>query len=408
MQKKFPAPPFPTFGELIFDLATRSNLVQSNEEDRSLYESLKAFKDERKRPGLSHLDYPVKVVEKLQRRLAKFIRSPEQARGIIQVAEEFRFAYLAANVRHDMTLFDREKTVYILWATVFPAWAAFMLTSLQRLFPGVDITPLLRSKNPLAYHLNQLCPPGSKVTLVCEHRAKKHGIDIENGRKTVHSWLKGEATPGLDNLQDFLEALGHGESTGHLVWIFTARLLEKTEQDYRNAIHNWLGLSKKENPYEHFWKVKNSWGMKIGKELNIGMDRPYVKILKALYEPSEPRSEAYVVGLIERLEKTWEPIREDTLGTVLRLRARLLVLTGHLQEAFELYLESYENGMGRDPDAYKITLDEALSVAGKLKKSKEVKRFHQLLQLYWKTEWDGRDSTLLEHFERMFPSELHY
>jgi flagellin-specific chaperone FliS len=409
MQEQFPEQPFPSFGELMYHFAKNSTLVKSHGDD--LYDALKQFQDERKRPRLAQLHYPVEIMVKVQRRLAKFIRSPEQARAIFQIIESFRQGYIGTIVRHDMTLLNREQTVGLLWLTIFPLWCAFLLTGLQRNYPGVDIRPLLLSKEPLAYHLTQLCPPESKmVTIICDYRADKHGIDRDNTRKTVHGWLSGKNKPSLENLHDFLDALGKN-STHDLMWAFVARLLAKTDAEHKKAILDWVGkMDDKEthNAYDLFGKYKNSLGMHIGKSLNIGMDRPYSKIVKALYEPKEPRNVDYVINLIERLEKTWEPIHYDTLSAVLRLRARLLVLMGRPQEGYERYVESYEQGMGRDPDAYKIALDEALAVAGLLNKPKEVKRFHELLQLYWQTEWDGRDSTLSEHFERMFPRELHF
>jgi hypothetical protein len=84
------------------------------------------------------------------------------------------------------------------------------------------------------------------------------------------------------------------------------------------------------------------------------------------------------------------------------------VLCGNHEQAYEHYLAAYNLGAGRNPKIYQEVIDEALALAGKLGNKKGVRRFSELLYVYWETEWDGHEETLPEHFERKFPEALRY
>ena len=58
---KLPISPYPSIGEIVYEVAVRSGLVLSTD-NGNLYDDLKAFKDERKRPGLDPIEIPSTIL----------------------------------------------------------------------------------------------------------------------------------------------------------------------------------------------------------------------------------------------------------------------------------------------------------------------------------------------------------
>lgn len=69
---KLPISPYPSLGEIVYEVGTRSGLVLSTD-GTGFYDDLKAFKDERKRPGLDPIEVPTNILLKLENRLATYI-----------------------------------------------------------------------------------------------------------------------------------------------------------------------------------------------------------------------------------------------------------------------------------------------------------------------------------------------
>ncbi len=87
---------------------------------------------------------------------------------------------------------------------------------------------------------------------------------------------------------------------------------------------------------------------------------------------------------------------------------RYLALQGRYEEAYLLYVDGYNKGVRRNNDVHTDLLDELLALAGRLGKTKEVKRYHELIQLTGITQWDGKDQSMGTHFECKFPTALRY
>lgn len=198
-----------------------------------------------------------------------------------------------------------------------------------------------------------------------------------------------------------------GEDVASRVWLVVSRLLAKTSPEHRALIADWISADEPlPNSVELFNALRKKIAWDVGAKLSIGPDRPYTKLQAALYDPSVPRDSTAVEDMLRRLEITWAPIVEQSSHIVSWLRGRYLVLSGRYEEAFECYLAAYNYGVGRDPDIYRIVIDEAMALAGKMGKMRAVERFQGWLGLYWTTEWDGQVESLPEHFRRRFPDEL--
>ena len=410
MAQKFPVPPFPSAGELVYEVCIRSGLVPTNDKD-PLYNELKSFKDERKRPALRPIRFPKHVWVDVEKRLAGLIKSDMHALLIFKAGRQFLESYGALIVTTDATLFSREQfEESVLWPSTFASMTAVFLKVFSRIFPGVDAKELLSNPTPLAFHLRTICKNDvDDYKMICHFRAEKYNIQPDNCRTTLDEWLKGEAVPRLESCQDVLDAMDLGDDTSSLVWMLTARLLSKTAPHHREQILYHLkpenGLPKS---HELFRELTRNAGWELGKKLNIGPDRPYGKLREALFNPTVPRDGAAVEDMIARQVKTWEPIAEHTMHEIEWFRGRYLVLCGKPEQAYEHYLTAYNLGAGRDPNVYREVIDEALALAGKLGNKKGIRRFSELLYMHWTTEWDGEEASLPEHFERKFPKSLHY
>lgn len=406
---KYPIPPYPSIGEIVYECAVRSGLVRSNDGSK-LYDRLKAFKDDRKRPGLRPIEFPADVLVALESCLADFLGDEQCALMISVGLRRWLDQYSGIVARHDATLLERPQMLELLWPTMFAAIANFFLAFLQKVHPMLDPAMLLRDKAPLGTYIRMLCTRGNQdLKLICTYRAEVADIDFDNCRDTLDTWLKGTAVPNLDRCREILQCLQLEGELAAKVWLLVARILAKTPAKYREAILiRWERGDKNEPPEKEFFWRKRALAWEVGIGLNIGPDRPYSDLLEALYDPSVPRNASAVLDMLGRLERTWQPIAGQTYHTTAWLRGRFLVLSGQHEAAMDHYLEAYHLGAGRDPDIYRKVLDEALALAGKLGKKRMVERFEGLLGLYWTTEWDGNFETLEEHFNRKFQKELFY
>ena len=406
---RFPETPFPSVGELVFELSVKSGLVPASKQTNPLYEDLKAYKDERARPGKQPLHFVKTVLLDLEKRFAKFIQSDIHSVATFAYMCKAMEWYSGLIATSDVTLLNREQVVEILWQSAFPASSAGLLSAFSQIYPEIDPRELLSSKEPLAYYLKSICKRGSAdFKAIAAYRAEKHAIDEENARDTVDTWFKG-TVPSLDTLIEVMEALNLRGDTGKMVWLFTARLLSKTALVKRWQILNRITNGHKlPSPYEQFRELKISKGHEVGMALNIGMDRPWFQIRQALYKPEIARDGQQLENMIARMAKTWEPIGEMTQHEIDWFNGRYLALQGRLEEAYPLYVDGYNKGVRRNKDVHTDLLDELLALAGKLGKSKAVKRYHELLLLSGVTGWDGKQETLEAHFERKFPASLAY
>lgn len=404
---KYPVPPYPSVGEIAYECAVRSGLVRSNDGSK-LYDRLKAFKDDRKRPGLRPIEFPAEVLVALEQRLAEFLGDEDLALVIFMGFRRWLDQYSGIVATHDATLLERDQILELLWPTLFAAVSNFFIASIRQIHPLIDPVTLLRDPAPLGCYIRLICTQGTQDhKLICEYRATQADIDFDNCRDTLDTWLKGTAVPSLDNCLDVLRSL-QLDGVAAKVWLLAARLLAKTPEKYRAAILSRWQSEDNKSPEEEFFWLKRTLAWEVGLKLNIGPDRPYSALIEALYNPDVPRDAFDVQDMLERLERTWQPITGQTFHTIAWLRGRFLVLSGQYETAMGHYLDAYNLGCGRDPDIYRKVLDEALALAGKLGKKRMVERFHGLLGLYWTTEWDGDFATLNDHFNRKFRSELFY
>lgn len=409
--KKLPITPYPTPGEIVFECAVRSGLVQSNEPSSALYDDLKSFRDDRRRPGLD----PVKFIEEgmrgLELRMGEFLGDKGLANVLTLVFFDLLEAYSGIMANFGAGLLEREQIVErVLWPSYFGFAGTTVLRALHGQFPTCSPMQLLEAESPVGYYLQRLCTQGKKdFDAICAYFERSSAEPVANFRETLDAWLSGDNVPSLSRLKTVLRALELDARPEFLIWLPVARLLAKTSKPHKAWLKHWLDPDiERPQPIELLWQLRNHAGLEHGKTLNIGLDRPFAKLKAALYDASVPRDSVAVEDMLARLEKTWEPIADKTRSTVDWLWGRYLVLSGNLQEGLMRYEAAYEHGIGRDTETYEYILDEALAVAGALGKMRKVKRFHGILGLYWKTEWDGDEATLGEHFLRKFPENLRF
>ncbi|MGE5648686.1 MAG: hypothetical protein ACM34A_00685 [Bacillota bacterium] len=419
--KSLPVPPFPTIGEIVYEVATRSGLVRTNNDKDPLYNALKAFKDDRKRPGLLPIELPKTVLVDLEDRLAAFWNVEEEgtpgitafmALGGIRKWLDFYAGFVASR---DATLIKRDQMVVdVLWPSMFAAGAAFLLEVFQNWKPFIDLEQLLGADHPFGVYLRFLCKNGaSDFKAICEYRAaqdENRPIDKDNCRKTLDQWLSGKAVPNLERCQDILVALKIENELRAKIWMLVARLLHKTPKQYRLYILNRINAPEAADPRELAYQLMKPLAWKIGSELNIGPDRPYAKIRAALYDPdpAQPRTRAHIVDMLNRQEKTWEPIPDQTQYLIHWLWGRFHVLCGEYREGFERYKLAYDYGANRDPEIYNIALPEAMVLAALLGEKRQVERFRGWIGLYSCLDWDEEKETITERFEKVFPSALRF
>lgn len=407
---KLPVSPYPSIGEIVYEVAVRSGLVLSTD-NGNLYEDLKAFKDERKRPGLDPIEIPTTILYSLEARLADYLGDPYAANVIFVGGRRWLEFYAGFVTRHDAGLLERQHMRELLWPTIFGVGGYSLLNAVYTVLPLVKPTVVLNSPAPFGCVIKALCTRGSKdYSLICEHRAKEHGIDFDNCRDTLDAWLKGPTVPNLDRALELLKALGLDHEMGPKLWVMAGRLLSRTPLEYRKSIANHLSLKERTiaDAEEAFFWRKREVAMENVRQYSIGPDRPYGALREALYNPDVPRDAAAVQDMLSRLERTWAPIAGQTYHIVEWLRARFLVLCRQNEKALEHYQAAYNLGVGRDPDIFKYVLAEALALAGKLGKKKLVKRYDSLLGLHWMGEWDGELNSLPELFEKQFDPRLFY
>jgi hypothetical protein len=404
-----PVSPYPSIGEIVYEIATRSGLVLSTD-GTGFYDDLKAFKDERKRPGLDPIEIPTTILFKLENRLAIFIGDELFANAVFVAWRRWLEYYAAVIPRHDAGLLHRQDMMYLLWPTMFAFGCGLLLKMIHQILPIVSLDKLLSDPAPFGYLIKAFCTWEARdYAKICEYRAEVNGIDLDNCRDTLDEWLKGPAVPNLDRAQEILLALGLGEEFAPKLWMVVSRLLGRTPLNYREAILNHLNLPEGSGSIEYafFWR-KRQLSIERGKDLNIGPDRPYSALREALYNPAIPRDEHAVEDMLSRLEKTWAPIAEETYHIINWLRGRFLVLSGQEEKAMKCYQDAYVHGVGREAEVFDHVLPEALALAGKLGKKKWVARFDSLLGLHCKGDWDGDSESLGELFKKHFDSRLLY
>jgi hypothetical protein len=420
IKPRLPIPPYPTLGEIAYEVATRSGLVQTTNDKCPLYNALKAFKDDRKRPSLAPIEFPRTVLVDLEDRLALFWNVEEGDTPGINAALTFEFIrrwfslYSGIVASRDATLIDRERMVdEVLWPSIFSAGAAVFLKIYNEWKPFVDVEQLITSTNPFGFYLRFLCKNGAAdFKAICSYRATKdpnRPIDPQNCRKTLDEWLSG-ATPNLERCEEILIALKMEQELHPRIWMIVARLLQKTPPKYRTHILNSFKNEQPVDPCEQAFRLTKALAWEIGSKLKIGPDRPYAKIRSVLYEPNsdQPRSRSHVVDMLIRQENTWKPIADETQYIIHWLWGRLHVLCGEYKQGLDRYKLAYDYGANRDPDIYRVAIHEAMILAAYLGEKRQVERFRGWIGLYSSFEWDEEKVPISERFEQLFPSSLRF
>lgn len=213
-----PITPFPTVGEIVYEVATRSGLVKTSNDKDPLYNALKAFKDDRKRPGLMPIEFPKTVLVDFEDRLAAFWNVEEDGypgfNAFMTLVSVRRWLDLYAGfvASHDATLIDREQMVdQVLWPTLFSSGGALFVGVFEKLTPFIDPVELLAADNPFGVYMQFLCKNGTAdYKRICEFRSRhdqERLIDPDNCRRTLEQWLAGKAVPNLSRCQEVLLAL---------------------------------------------------------------------------------------------------------------------------------------------------------------------------------------------------------
>jgi hypothetical protein len=194
------------------------------------------------------------------------------------------------------------------------------------------------------------------------------------------------------------------------IWMLVARLLQKTPKRYRQLILDRHKADRPADPQKQAYCLMKELAWNIGASLNIGPDRPYVKIRNALYqtEPVLPRARADIVDMLHRQEKTWEPIANQTQHMIHWLWGRFHVLCGEYSAGLERYKLAYDYGANRDPEIYNVALHEARILAEFLGEKRQAERFKGWAGLYSYLDDDEENEPIAERFERTFPPALRF
>ena len=416
-----PVAPFPTVGEIVYEVATRSGLVQTSNDKDPSYNALKAFKDDRKRPGLMPIEFPKTVLVDFEDRLAAFWNVEEDgypgfnAFVTLGTIRPWLGLYAGFVASRDATLIEREQMVeQVLWPTLFSAGGAIFVGVFEKWIPFIDPVQLLVAENPFGVFLQFLCRNGTAdYKRICEYRSRhdqKRPIDPDNCRKTLEQWLRGQAIPNLGRCQEILLALDMASSLAAKVWILVARLLHKTPKRYRTFILERHQAKAPADPQAEAYALMKALALNIGASLNIGPDRPYAKIRAALYqtEPVLPRARADIVDMLQRQEKTWEPIANQTLHMIHWLWARFHVLCGEYAAGLERYKLAYNYGANRDPEIYHVALHEARILAAFLGEKRQAERFKGWAGLYSYLDDNEDKAPIAERFDEAFPPALRF
>lgn len=419
--KALPIPPFPTVGEIVYEVATRSGLVSTSNDKDPLYNALKAFKDDRKRPGLLPIEFPKTVLVDFEDRLAAFWNVEEDgypgfnAYMTFMSVRKWLDYYAGFVAARDATLIERGQMVeQVLWPTLFAAGGAIMLGIFSGWKPFIDPAALLAADNPFGVYLQFLCKNGrSDYRAICEYRATHdldRPIDVENCRKTLEEWINGKAVPNLSRCDEILLALDMANNLAAKMWMLVARLLQKTPKRHRLLILHRLKAEYFVDPCEQAYILMKELAWKIGASLNIGPDRPYVKIRSALYQtdPVLPRVRAEIVDMLQRQEKTWEPIAHQTQHMIHWLWARFHVLCGEYSEGFDRYKLAYDYGANRDPEIYNLAIHEARILAEFMGQKRQAERFKGWAGLYSYLNEGEEKEPIKDRFDRAFPPILRF
>lgn len=290
--KNLPTAPFPTVGEIVYDIAIRSGLVQTTNDKDPLYNGLKAFKDDRKRPALAPIEFPKTVLRDLEDRIVSFINVDKTESEVfalctIKSITDCLSHYSGFVASRDASLLERKQMMEeVLWPTLFSMYSSFFLTLFNEWKPYLNLQELVKAENPLGLYLNHICPNGTKdFNTICNYRSINNidrPIDSANARKTLNEWINGTNVPNLDRCQEILEALELNDKLDARMWMLLARLLQKTPMQYRQHIlHRMANNEGSDVVVQAHLLIRNiAWN--ISTELNIGQIDPMQKS-KLLY-----------------------------------------------------------------------------------------------------------------------------
>ncbi|CAD6539183.1 hypothetical protein [Paraburkholderia metrosideri] len=381
---------FPTIGEIIAFLAVRSGLVLTDGNDPA-YDHLKQFVREQKGKDFSLLD---EILDVLQARLEDDIAPPGLGDLCFEAFRRFLDVYKSLILNSRASIWGRSRFVEekLVPEFIIP-YAGWWLKLLNREpFDFVDVVELLRSESPLkvAFHYPLHHAGKSWLDLAEIYSGKSETYadkptdhDIDDNKKLVRKWGAGKATPSLETCFELLDALGQGQYSGIVFWVWIGRFLQKIDKQYRHLIADAIERdAPPPTPSQFAMTLTEESDMLARKEISAD-GVYYLRCLTTLLFYNKHR----IMGDKARAEQLLAIVKEKTYGVpvvgyyITWLEARFHLYCRDISKALAGYEEAFYQGMYGDSQAETRILPEWAAIAQKAGDKAALKRIDSRMKL---------------------------
>jgi hypothetical protein len=383
---------YPTIGEVIRYVAVTSGLVVTDSTD-DFYEALKPFVQEQKGRDFGQLKA---ILDELERRLEEVIAPPGLGKNCFDVFRRVLENYTTLILLSRTNSWTREQFVKEKLVPDFIVpYAAWLLKNLNREpFDFLSAETLLRSTAPLDVAFSHFLSLSDKswtdLAELYQGKAAWYGNrptehDVEDNKKLIRKWRTGKATPSFSICRDLLDALGLGEYSGFVFWMWVARFLQKVDRRYRLLIADAVQRGDDMPATREFAKrlTAESDAMARGKISADGVRDLRVLTTLLFYNKHRHKGDkARVEGL---LAKAKEQVGDSPQVQfyITWLQARYHLYCRDMPKALAAYEQAYYEGMYCDCQADEAILPEWASVAQKAGDRPALKRINSRMKLMW-------------------------
>lgn len=381
---------YPTIGEVIRYLAVTSGLVVTDSTDR-FYEALKPFVREQKGKDFGQLEA---ILDELESRLEEVIAPPGLGKFCFDVFRRVLDKYKALIVLSRTNSWSREQFLEEKLVPEFIApYAAWLLKNLNREpFDFLSTEDLLRSAAPLGLAFSHFLSLAGKswadLAELYQGKAQSYGDkpaehDVEDNKKLIRKWRTGKATPSFGTCWELLDALGLGQYSGLVFWMWIARFLQKVDRRYRLLIADSIQRGD-DLPSTRDFAARLTAESDAMARRQISADAVRnLRMLTTLLFYNKHRhkgDKARVEGLLARIK---EQVRDAPLVQfyISWLEARYHLYCRDMPKALVAYEQAYYEGMYCDCQADDAILPEWAAVAQKAGDRPALKRINSRMKL---------------------------
>lgn len=381
---------YPTVGEVIRYLAVTSGLVITDSTDR-FYEDLKPFAREQKGKDFGRLE---EILDELERRLNTIIAPPGVGEICFTVFRRVLDKYKKLILLSRTNSWSREQFVEEKLVPEFIVpHAAWLLRTLNREpFDFLSVDDLLRSPSPFdvafSHFLSLAGKSWSDLAELYEGKAQSYGEkptehDVEDNKKLIRKWRAGRATPSFGTCWALLDALGLGEYSGIVFWMWIARFLQKINGRYRLLIADAIQRGDDLPAASDFAKRLTNKSDALAREQvtadtvrNLRMLTTLLFYNKHRHKGDKARVEALLATIKEQVGNL--PL---TQFYVTWLEARYHLYCRNMPKALATYEQAYYEGMYCDCQADDAILPEWAALAQKAGATAALKRIDSRMKL---------------------------